>query len=152
MAEANAKIEAQKKQYAEMVKQVSPNSKIMSNCLRAFWVGGAICAFGQLITNIISNMGYTFDQTSMATSIILIFIAALLTGVGLYERLGKYAGAGSIVPITGFSNSMVAPAIEFKKEGYVFGVGAKMFTIAGPVIVYGTLTSVIVGIIYSFVR
>lgn len=143
------KEQAKKDEYKKLVESVSPNSKIGQNCFRAFWTGGAICCVGQFITNIISNMGYTMEQTSMATLVVLIFAAAFLTGLGVYDKIGKYAGAGSIVPITGFSNSVVAPALEFKKEGYIFGVGAKLFTLAGPVIVYGTATSVIVGIVYS---
>lgn len=141
-----------KKEYQEMVKKTSPNSKLLANCTRAFVAGGIICCIGQFFNNMFANMGYTLDETSMITSVILIFLAAVLTGFGLYEKIGKWAGAGSIVPITGFSNSMVAPALEFKKEGFVTGVGAKLFIVAGPVIVYGIATSVIVGIIYSFIR
>lgn len=141
-------LEARKHQYQQMVDEVSPNSRIGANCLRAFLFGGAICTLGQVITNVIGNMGYTFDQTSMATSIILVFIAALLTGLGVYDKIGKHAGAGSIVPITGFANSMVAPAMEFKKEGYILGVGSKLFAVAGPVIVYSITTSVAVGVLY----
>lgn len=144
--------EAEKQYYSRLVDEISPNSKTLLNCANAFWTGGAICCAGQFITNIFSNMGYTFDQTSMAASVILIFLSALLTGMGVYDDIGKVAGAGSIVPITGFANTMVAPALEFKKEGYIFGVGSKLFVIAGPVIVYGTATSVIVGIIYYYVN
>lgn len=139
-------------EFQEMVKKVSPNSKIVSNCVKAFLVGGAICCFGQFITNILGNYGFSKNDTSMYTSLILIFLASLLTGLGLYSKLGKFAGAGSIVPITGFSNSVTSPALEFKKEGYILGLGAKIFIIAGPVILYGVLTSVIVGIIYYFVK
>lgn len=136
------------KQYEKMVEKASPNSHIFLDCIKAFLVGGIICTIGQFIMNILLNNGFSRDDSSIYTSVILIGIASLLTGLGLYPKLGKFAGAGSIVPITGFSNSVTAPAIEFKKEGYILGVGAKIFTIAGPVILYGTLTSMIVGIIY----
>ena len=139
-------------QYESMVKKASPSSHLGLDCVKAFLVGGAICAFGELLTKWIVGFGLTREEGGLLSSVILIFLAALLTGLGLYEKLGKSAGAGSIVPITGFANSVAAPAIEFKKEGFVFGVGAKMFAVAGPVIVYGTLTSVIVGIIYYFAR
>lgn len=144
-------IQNMKKEYAKMVEQMSPKSHILRDCARAFWVGGVICTIGQLITNIIKSLGYNQDEAAMFTTIILVFLGILLTGLDIYDSIGKYAGAGSIVPITGFANSMVSPAIEFKKEGYVFGVGARMFTIAGPVIVYGVITSVIVGIIHYFI-
>ncbi len=137
-----------KQGYKEMAKAASPKSKVLSNCIKAFFSGGAICAIGQGITNLFANWGFSLENQGMYTSIVLIFIAALLTGLGVYEKIGKYCGAGSVVPITGFANSIAAPAIEFKKDGFVFGVGAKMFLVAGPVIVYGTLTSVLVGIIY----
>lgn len=138
------------KNYKKMVEKASPNSHIVSDCFKAFFVGGIICCIGQFITNLLARYGFTQDESSIYTSVILIGIASLLTGLGLYPKLGKFAGAGSVVPITGFSNSVTAPAIEFKKEGFVLGVGAKIFTIAGPVILYGTLTSMIVGIIYYF--
>lgn len=144
--------EKMQKQYQKMVDKISPNSKIGTNCLKAFFVGGLICTFGQLITNILANYGLSKNETSMYTAIILIFIASLLTGLGIYSKIGKFAGAGSIVPITGFSNSVTSPALEFKKEGFILGLGAKIFIIAGPVILYGTLTSVIVGIIYYFFK
>jgi stage V sporulation protein AC len=116
--------------------------------IMAFIVGGLICDAGQLILNLIKKFG--FDQVAAGdiTTIIVIFIGALLTGLGLYDYLGKFAGAGSIIPITGFANSIVSPAMEFKSEGYIFGVGARMFNVAGPVIVYGLITSTIFGIIY----
>ncbi len=137
-------------EFKKMVKKASPKTRTVSNCIKAFVVGGGICIIGQAISNMLSYYDLSTGERAMGTSIILVFLASLLTGLGLYEKIGKYAGAGSIVPITGFSNSMTAPAIEFKKEGYIFGVGAKMFLIAGPVIVYGTLTSVIIGLIYYF--
>lgn len=140
------------KQYEKMVEKASPNSHIFLDCIKAFVVGGIICVIGQFITNVLLNNGLSKDESSAYTSVILIGIASLLTGLGLYPKLGKFAGAGSIVPITGFSNSVTAPAIEFKKEGFILGVGAKIFTIAGPVILYGTITSMIVGIIYYIAK
>jgi len=137
-----------KQEYCEMVKSASPNSRLLWNCVKAFVVGGVICVVGEMMRKYFINANFTAEQAGMNTAIILIFLASLLTGLGLYEKLGKFAGAGSIVPITGFSNSITAPAIEFKKEGFIFGVGAKMFLIAGPVLVYGTFTSVLVGSIY----
>lgn len=144
-------IQDMKKEYSQMVEKASPKSNLLRDCARAFWVGGIICTIGQLITNIIMSFGYTKDEASMLTTIILVFLGILLTGLDIYDSIGQYAGAGSIVPITGFANSMVSPAIEYKKEGYVFGVGARMFLIAGPVIVYGVIASVIVGIIHYFI-
>lgn len=134
--------------YDELVKQVSPNSPIVTNCLKAFVVGGLICCIGQFISNNLTNMGLEKDITTSYTAIILIFIGVLLTGLNLYGKLGKFAGAGSIVPITGFANSVASPAMEFKKEGFILGLGAKIFVVAGPVIVYGTITSMVVGLIY----
>lgn len=141
-----------KKRYQEMVDEVSPNSRVFSNCLRAFAVGGLICVLGQLICNAWTARGFALDDARLLTSVSLIFLSVLLTGLGWYEKIGQHAGAGSIVPITGFANSIAAPAIEFKKEGLVLGVGAKMFVIAGPVIVYGTFTSVLVGLAYYFFK
>lgn len=134
--------------YDELVKQVSPNSPIVTNCIKAFVVGGFICCIGQFITNTLTNMGLEKEVTTSYTAIILIFIGVLLTGLNLYGKIGKFAGAGSIVPITGFANSVASPAMEFKKEGFILGLGAKMFVVAGPVIVYGTVTSMVVGLIY----
>jgi len=144
--------ELDKSIYEEMVKSASPKSAVGLNCAKAFLVGGAICAIAQLVHNWLTAAGLAVDDSRTVTAIILVFAAILLTAVGVYSRLGKFAGAGSIVPITGFANAIAAPAIEHKKEGFILGVGAKMFLIAGPVIVYGTLTSVIVGLIYYFVR
>lgn len=131
-----------------MANEVVPKSKIFQNCLRAFLVGGLICDVGQFIHNITVSFGVPEDQVASIVSIIMIFLGALLTGTGIYSKLAQFGGAGTVVPITGFSNAVVAPAIEFKKEGFIFGVAAKMFTIAGPVLVYGIGTSVIVGIVY----
>lgn len=139
-------------EYDQMVKSASPNSPIVMNCLKAFCIGGLICIIGQLINNYASSFGVSEDDAALITSIILILASAVLTGLGLYGKFGKFSGAGTIVPITGFANSVVSPAIEFKKEGFVFGMAAKMFIIAGPVIVYGTLTSMIVGLIYYFIK
>lgn len=141
-----------KQKYKKMVEKASPNSHLLTDCLKAFIVGGIICSIGQFFTNILGNYGFSQQDTGIYTSVILIMIASVLTGFGLYSKLGKFAGAGSVVPITGFSNSITSPAIEFKKEGLVLGVGAKIFIIAGPVILYGLLTSIIVGIVYYFLK
>ena len=136
------------KAYQDYVDKKSPNSPIVKNCFNAFWVGGLICTIGQVILNICKARG--FDQATSGTivSIILIGISAFLTGLNIFNKIGKFAGAGSLVPITGFANSIVSPAMEYKSEGYVMGVGGKMFTVAGPVLVFGISTSSLVGIIY----
>ena len=136
-----------KKEYNDYVDKKSPNSPIFKNCFNAFWVGGLICSIGQILMDFFEFKG--FDQTSSSTivSIILIGVTAILTGLNIFNKIGKFAGAGSLVPITGFANSVVSPAIEYKSEGYIMGVGGKMFTIAGPVLVYGISTSILVGII-----
>ena len=126
-------IETQKK-YQEYVDKKSPNSPILKNCFNAFWVGGLICTFGQIISLICKARGFDEATSGTIVSIILIAISAFLTSLNLFNKIGKFAGAGSLVPITGFANSIVAPSIEFKSEGYVMGVGSKMFTIAGPVL------------------
>lgn len=141
-----------KQDYKEYLKTKEPKTNLLKNCILAFIVGGLICDVGQLFTNIYKGLGMSKDHYSTLTSITMIFLGALLTGLNVYDVIGKYGGAGSIVPITGFANSIVSPAMEYKKEGYVFGVGAKMFLIAGPVLVYGISTSVIVGIIYYLLR
>ena len=141
-----------KRQYSEMVKQASPNSPIVTDCSKAFVSGGIICTIGQLLLNFYTGMDIGEKDAALWVSITLIGLSALLTALGIYEKLGKFCGAGTIVPITGFANSVVSPAIEFKKEGMVFGMAAKMFIVAGPVIVYGTLTSMLVGFIYYFVK
>ncbi len=143
--------EITKEKYSSMVKKASPDSPIITNCIKAFIIGGIICCIGQFIMNWCNVFGLSTEESSAYTSIILVVAASVLTGFGLYSKLGKFAGAGSIVPITGFSNSVTAPAIEFKKEGFILGLGAKIFIVAGPVILYGVLTSVVVGIIYYFV-
>ena len=131
-----------------LTKEYKPKPKIIKNCARAFLVGGLICDVGQIFLNILSNYDYSKEEVGAITSIIMIFIGALLTGIGLYDKIAQYGGAGTVVPITGFSNAIVAPAIEFKNEGFIFGVAAKMFTIAGPVLVYGIGSSVLIGILY----
>lgn len=137
-----------KKEYQDYVKQKSPNSPILKNCFNAFWVGGLICCIGQLIFNYCKFRGLELQISNTIVSIILIGISAFLTGLNLFNRIGKFAGAGSLVPITGFANSVVSPAMEYKSEGYVMGVGGKMFTVAGPVLVFGISASIIVGIVY----
>lgn len=139
-----------KQEYSDYVDQKSPNSPILKNCFNAFWVGGLICSIGQIIMDFCQYQG--MDQTSASTvvSIILIAISAILTGLNIFNKIGKFAGAGSLVPITGFANSIVSPAIEYKSEGYIMGVGGKMFTVAGPVLVFGISASVIIGIIATF--
>lgn len=136
------------KEYQKYVDQKSPNSPIFKNCLNSFWVGGLICTIGQFTMEICKFKGLDNEISSTITSIILIFLSAFLTSLNLFNKIGKFAGAGSLVPITGFANSIVSPAMEYKSEGYVMGVGAKMFTVAGPVLVYGISTSVLVGILY----
>lgn len=136
------------KNYQEYVNQKSPNSPILKNCFNSFWVGGLICTIGQFIMEICKYNGLDKTLSSTIVSISLIFLSAFLTSLNLFNKIGKFAGAGSLVPITGFANSIVSPAMEYKSEGYVMGVGAKMFTVAGPVLVYGISTSVIVGLLY----
>ena len=137
-----------KQTYQEYVDKKSPNSPIWKNCINAFWVGGLICSIGQIILNICKERGFDTQTSGTIVSILLIGFAAFLTGLNLFNKLGKFAGAGSLVPITGFENSIVSPAMEYKSEGYVMGVGGKMFTVAGPVLVFGISASIIVGIIY----
>ena len=139
-----------KQEYLDYVDQKSPNSPILKNCFNAFWVGGLICSIGQIIFDFCKYKGLDTTSSSTIVSIILIGIAAFLTGLNIFNKIGKFAGAGSLVPITGFANAIVSPAIEYKSEGYVMGVGGKMFTVAGPVLVFGISTSVIVGIIAIF--
>ncbi len=137
-----------KKQYGKMTKKATPPSPWLRDCVCAFFVGGVICTFGQFLFNVYSMGGMFEDDARTASSITIIAITAILTGLHAWEKIGKFAGAGALVPITGFANAVASPAIEFKSEGFVTGVGAKMFAIAGPVIVYGTVTAVLYGIIY----
>lgn len=136
------------KQYDALVREMSPKSPIWKDCLNAFWIGGLICTLGQVFINWYGSLGMEKQDASTAASMTLVALSALLTGLSLYDNIAKYAGAGTLVPITGFANSISAPAVEFKTEGFVLGVGAKMFTIAGPVIVYGVSASVVYGLIY----
>lgn len=135
-------------EYKLYVQTKVPKPNYIKNCIRAFWVGGTICIIGQIINNSYVYIGLNKEDASTAAVITMIFLGAFLTGLGIYDKLGKYAGAGSIVPITGFANSIVSPAMEYKREGYIFGVAAKMFILAGPVLVYGFTTSVIIGILH----
>jgi len=136
------------KQYSRLVAEMSPKSPIVRDCFHAFWIGGLICVLGQLVHNGYLKIGLEEELASTATSISLIALSAVLTGLSWYDNIAKVAGAGTLVPITGFANSITAPAVEFKTEGFILGVGAKMFTIAGPVIVYGVSASVLYGLIY----
>ena len=136
------------KEYGKIVKELSPDSPIGKDCLNAFWIGGLICVLGQLAMNGYMALGLEKKAASTATSMSLIVLSALLTGLSLYDNIAKVAGAGTLVPITGFANAIVSPAIEFKTEGFILGVAAKMFTIAGPVIVYGVSASVVYGLVY----
>ncbi len=135
--------------YLDYVKKISPKTKEFRSLIRAFWVGGVICLIGQGIRYLLSySFNLSGDELSSYVSMVMIFLGALLTGLGVYDRIGKYAGGGSIVPITGFANSVVSPAMEFKTEGYIYGLAAKMFLVAGPIIVFGIASSVLVGLIY----
>lgn len=139
-----------KQQYDTIVKKISPNSKSRTDILKAFLIGGLICSIGQGLLDIFTYYGFDEKSASAWTSITLVFLSALLTGLGLYEKIAKHAGAGTLVPITGFANAVSSPALEFKAEGFILGVGAKVFAIAGPVILYGTAASAVYGIIYYF--
>lgn len=136
------------KEYGKLIKEMAPRSPIGKDCLHAFWIGGLICTIGQAIMNGYAALGLDKQAAGTAASMTLVALSALLTGLSLYDNIAKHAGAGTLVPITGFANSVVAPAVEFKTEGFVLGMAAKMFSIAGPVIVYGVSASVVYGIIY----
>lgn len=140
------------KQYDEMVKKASPNSPIVLDCIKAFLIGGAICCFGQLLFYIFRKSGMSLDESRSLVSVALIIITAILTGIGVFDKIAKHAGAGTIVPITGFANSVVSPAMEFKSEGFIMGTGASIFKIAGPVILYGTTAASLYGLIYFIVE
>lgn len=137
------------KEYLELVASIAPKTNEVKTLFHAFWVGGLICFIGQFVRYMLM---YWFDLygdiLAGATSMVMIFLGALLTGLGVYDRIGKYAGGGSIVPITGFANSVVSPAMEFKSEGFIYGLAAKMFVVAGPIIVFGVIGSVATGLIY----
>jgi stage V sporulation protein AC len=141
-------INLSKTQYGEMYKEASASTKWYITVPKAFFFGGLICAIGQAFFNMYEYFGLDKDSCATATSITLVFLSALFTGLGWYDRIAKHAGAGTLVPITGFANSVAAPAVEFKTEGYILGLGAKIFIISGPVILYGTLASVVYGLIY----
>lgn len=136
------------KQYEKMVGELSPASPTWKNCLNAFWIGGLICVLGQALLAWYASLGLDKTQAATGVSATLVALSALLTGLSVYDDIAKVAGAGTLVPITGFANSIAAPAVEFKTEGFVLGVGAKMFTIAGPVIVYGISASILYGLFY----
>lgn len=136
------------KEYQQLAQKLAPKSPVGKDCFHAFWIGGLICLLGQLIINGFLALGLPKTDASTAASMSLVALSALLTGLSLYDDIAKVAGAGTLVPITGFANAVAAPAVEFKTEGFVLGVGAKMFTIAGPVIVYGTAAGVVYGLIY----
>lgn len=137
------------KEYSQLTDKKSPNSNTLKNCICAFLVGGLICTIGQGLTNIYISLGATETNARTWTSVSLVFLGVLLTALKVYDSIAKHAGAGTLVPITGFANSVASPAIEFKSEGFILGLGAKMFTIAGPVIVYGTLAGAVYGLIYA---
>lgn len=137
-----------KQDYQNYVNKKSPNSPILKNIFNAFWTGGLICSIGQIILNICKERGCDMTTSGTIVSIVLIGLSAFLTGLNIFNKIGKFCGAGSLIPITGFANSIVSPAMEYKSEGYVMGVGAKMFTVAGPVLVFGISSAIIVGIVY----
>lgn len=136
------------REYEQLVQEISPDSPIGKDCIKAFTVGGLICVAGQLLMNVYGKLGLDPDQAGTAASMTLVAVAAILTGLSVYDDLAKHAGAGTLVPITGFANAIAAPAVEFKTEGMILGTAAKMFSIAGPVIVYGVSASVVYGFIY----
>ena len=142
-------LETQKK-YSEYVDKKSPNSPILKNCFNAFWVGGLICSIGQIIFDFCTFKGLDTTNSNTVVAISLIALSAFLTSLNIFNKIGKFAGAGSLVPITGFANSIVSPAMEYKSEGYIMGVGGKMFIVAGPVLVFGISSSILIGIIATF--
>ena len=141
-----------REEYKKYVENKSTDSKLLRNILRAYLVGGLICAVGQFFTNSFRQMGFDTDMVASLTAMTMVFLGVAFTGLNLYDDLGRFAGAGSIVPITGFANSIVSPAMEYRSEGYVLGIGARMFLIAGPVLVYGVTASIIAGMIYYLLR
>jgi stage V sporulation protein AC len=144
----NKPLEMQKQEYKQMVKKVSPKPPVIRNSIWAFAVGGLICVVGQAFFNFFEGLGLNTLDAGAATSIVLVFIAAFLTGLGLYDEIARFAGAGTIVPITGFANSMVAPALEARTEGMVMGVGARLFSVAGPILVFGITAAWLAGMLY----
>lgn len=144
--------EEKKKQYNEYVERVTPNNNLVKDMWNAFWIGGSICLMGQIWNEIFLCFGATKDDAAAFTTLVLILESVILTGFGVYPKIAKVGGAGCLVPITGFANGVVSPAIEFKTEGQIFGVGAKIFTIAGPVILYGIFSSWLAGVIYLILK
>ncbi len=140
------------KQYGEMVKKASPGSPMLIDCVKAFLIGGGICCFGQLLFYIYGKAGMNTDESRTLVSVTLIVLTSVLTGIGVFDKIAKHAGAGTVVPITGFANSVVSSALEFKSEGFVMGTGASIFKIAGPVILYGTTAASLYGLIYFIVE
>ena len=140
------------REYGKLVKEMSPRSPMWKDCVGAFVIGGLICTVGQCFLNFYAYLGLEKEMAGTAASMSLVVLSALLTGLSLYDNIAKFAGAGTLVPITGFANAIAAPAVEFKTEGFILGVGAKMFTIAGPVIVYGVSASVVYGLIYWIIQ
>lgn len=141
------------KLYKRYANARAPRSSVLRNCLRAFWVGGLICTIGQALCDLYTRVcGMSKEDSGTLTSVTLVFLAILLTGLGVFDRIAKYAGAGTLVPITGFANAVASPAIDARSEGMVLGVGAKIFTVAGPVLLYGTLAGALYGVIYQIVQ
>lgn len=141
-----------KDEYQKYVNKKSPDSKVLRNTIRAFVVGGLICTVGQFFSNFFALRGYNKDMVASLTAMVMVFLGVLFTGLNIYDDLGRYAGAGSIVPITGFANSIVSPAMEYRSEGYILGIGARMFLIAGPVLVYGISVSVLAGVLHYLIK
>lgn len=152
MSDISKKEEKILNDFQNLTKEAKPKPKYFKNIILAFIVGGIICTIGQFILNMLIKYGVPEEEAKKWLPIIMVFLGALLTGIGVYDKIACFGGAGTVVPITGFANAMVAPSIEFKKEGFVFGVAAKMFTIAGPVLVYGIGTSVLVGLVYYLLK
>lgn len=149
---SNSSHHTKQKQYSTYVKQITPTHSLPVNMGKAFLTGGVICLLGQFIINLSKNLGATTEDAGTWCSIFLIFLSVLLTGLNIYPKIGKFGGAGSLVPITGFANSVAASAIEYKAEGQVFGIGCKIFTIAGPVILYGIMSSWVIGVLYYIIK
>ena len=144
-------MEISPEEYKKMSDKVAPKTNSLRNFSGAFFIGGAICALGQWFTNLYKGLGFSSPDSAVLCSVTLIFISAILTGTGVYDNIAKFGGGGTLVPITGFANAVVSPAMEFRSEGWILGTGAKMFSVSGPVIVYGLAASVIYGIIYYFI-
>lgn len=145
----NMKTEPNKEEYAKQVKQMTPTFSSFTNCWRAFLSGGLICTLGEIMHQFaVKQWNMSQENAYITVSILLVLLSVILTGLQIFERLAKWCGAGTLVPITGFANSVASPAIEYQKEGQVFGIGVKIFTIAGPVILYGVFSSWLVGVIY----